>query len=167
MKHPDEDMLLQIEALLNKRLDLLKQYPSLSVEAMQLLENRDISQFDIKLEQRSELASQVDTVSNHIAALISLLSHESSIVVAGILSSDDQITDCPPWTSGIARSMERTRKLLRNCALFDAKLISHANAVHADIQARLAGVHAQKKIQNSYAGNHAASSGVHIHISTK
>ncbi len=167
MKHPDEDMLLQIEALLNKRLDLLKQYPSLSVEAMQLLENRNISGFDIKLEQRSELASQVDTVSNHIASLISLLSHGSSIVVAGIVSSGDQTTDCPPWTSGIARSMERTRKLLRNCALFDAKLMSHAHAVHADIQAQLAGVHAQKKIQNGYADHHAVSSGMHIHISTK
>ena len=167
MKHPNEALLLQIEALLQKRLELLKQYPSLSVEAMQLLENREISEFNLKLDQRSELASQVDAISNEIVALSSRMDSESSNAIVSILSSDDHATDFPPWVSGIARNMERTHKLLHNCVLFDAKLISQAKAAHADIEAHLTGLQAQKKIQSGYADNHAASSGLRNHISTK
>jgi len=167
MKHPTEEILLQIEALLQKRLELLKQYPSLSVEAMQLLESRDILGFDSKLDQRSLLASQVDAVSNEITALVSQMEYEGSLVITNILSSVDHAKVCPPWISGIARIMERTRKLLHNCVLFDAKLISQAQAAHADIETQLSGLQVQKKIQSSYSDNHASSSGMHIHISTK
>ena len=167
MTKANEEILLQIDRLVLKRLDLLKQYPSLSVEAMQLLEKNDLSAFDMKLDQRSELAGQIDGISNEIAALILRLDHECGLIIASILTTNDQISNCPSWVLNIARSMEQTRTLLRNCVLFDEKLTAFARSVHADIEAKLAGIRVQRKIENSYTENHTTTSGMHIHISTK
>ncbi len=166
MNQQDQKIIQKLEALLRQRLDLFKQYPVISVEVMQNLESGNIVEANCKLDERSSLASFIDELSQNILELSSQLIDEQGIV-ADLLRLDTQIADYPVWASELAGCMDQTRKLLQNCSLFDAKIMSRAISVQQEIRSHLSNMRTQRKIQKSYAGRNEAAHGSHVRLSSK
>lgn len=167
MTMPQAEVLKSLEDLLAERLELLKLYPVLSTQAMQCLEKSDAEGFDAKLNERGLLTEKLDAAGIQINALVSRLDKESGDIIISLLKPEIQNKDCPGWGKNIARSVERTYKLLQSCALFDEKLLSRAKALHMEIQDKLGHIRAQRKINSAYYDQNAIPSGTHIHFSSK
>ncbi len=167
MMNPQAEVLKGIEDLLLQRFDLLKLYPVLSAQAMQHLENNDAEGFGKKLDERGLLIQKADALSVKVDALVSGLDESNSDIVTNLLKSGVQNKDCPEWGVSIARSMERTYKLLQSCALFDDRLMVGAKAMHMQIQGQLGRIRAQHKINTAYSDQNTTPQGTHIHFSSK
>jgi hypothetical protein len=167
MMMPQAEVLKSLEDQLNRRFELLKLYPVLSTQAMQCLENSDAEGFDKKLGERGLLTEKMDAAGIQINALVSRLDKETGTIIRSLLKPGSQNKDCPGWGANIARSVERTDKLLQSCALFDEKLLSRAKALHMEIQDKLGHIRAQHKINTAYYDKNIIPSGTHIHFSSK
>ena len=167
MMMPQADNLKSLEDLLSERLELLKLYPVLSTQAMQCLEKSDAEGLDLKLNERGLLTEKIDIVGTKINTLVSRLDKESGSVIISLLKPGVQDKDFPGWGVNIARSVERTYKLLQSCALFDEKLLSRAKALHLEIQDQLGHIRAQRKINTAYYDQNTITPGTHIHFSSK
>ena len=167
MMKPQAEILKNIEDLMLKRLDFLRLYPVLSVNAMHCLEQNDTEELGKKLDERGELTDKMNTLGIEINALLSQLDGNCGAVIAGFMKPGMQNKDCPEWGTNVARSMERTYKLLQNCALFDEKLIVRAKAMHVEIESQLGRIQAQRKINSLYTDQKAVLNSVHIQLSSK
>ncbi len=167
MMIPQAERLKSLEELLLKRLELLKLYPVLSAQAMLCLEKSDAEGFDRKLNERGLLTEKLDAVGAQIDTLVSRFDNDNSDMILRLLKPGTQSKDSPGWGTNIARSVERTYKLLQSCALFDEKLLSRANALHMEIQDKLSHIRAQRKINTAYYDQNTTPTGTHIHFSSK
>jgi hypothetical protein len=167
MMTPQAEVLKSLEDLLFKRLDLLKLYPVLSAQAMQCLEKSDAEGLNEKLNERGLLTEKIDAVGAQIDTLVSRLDKDSGAIVISLMKPGAPNNDCPVWGVNIARSVERTYKLLQSCALFDEKLLSSAKALHMENQSQLCRIRAQRKINTAYYDQNATPNGSHIHFSSK
>ena len=142
-----------IEDLLQKRLEVLKSYPVLSVEALHCLEKEDVQGFTQKLEERDALARKVDTLNAQLNETIAKLDEDKRSFIAQLTSSGMSGTieqNRPEWGESIARSMERTQKVLHNCVHFDARLNDCAQSLKSTLQKQLEHAQAQRKINATY-----------------
>jgi len=166
MMKPQDEILKSIEDLILMRLDLLKLYPVLSVNAMQCLEKNDMEGLGKKLDERSALIGKMDMIGIEINTLAQL-DGSYGAVIADLMKPGIQNKDCPEWGAKVIRSMERTYKLLQSCAFFDEKLIVCAKAVHMEIESQLGRIRAQRKINSLYTDQNATPNSAHILSSTK
>lgn len=164
---PQAEVLKSLEDMLLDRLELLKLYPVLSAQAMQCLEKSDTEGFDKKLNERGLLTEKMDAVGAQIDTLVSQLDKDSGALIISLIKVRAQNKECPVWGANIARSVERTYKLLQSCALFDEKLLSSAKALHMENQSQIIRIRAQRKINAAYYDQNVAPNGVHIHFSSK
>jgi hypothetical protein len=167
MMVPQAEVLKSLEDMLLDRLELLKLYPVLSAQAMQCLEKSDTEGFDKKLNERGLLTEKMDAVSAQIDTLVSRLDKDSGTLIKSLIKAGVQNKDCPVWGANIARSVERTYKLLQSCALFDEKLLSCAKALQMEIHDNLGHIRAQRKINAAYYDQNVTPNGAHIHFSSK
>ena len=167
MTAPDAGLIHGIEELLSQRLDLLKMYPVLSVQAMQCLEQNDADGLNAKLDERGALVEKADALNRQMTALVSGMDEGNGRLMTRMLQAGADNSGCPEWGVNIARSVERTKKLLQGCALFDEKLLSYAKLAQADAQSQLGRIHAQRKINSAYNEQNAVPHGTHIHFSSK
>lgn len=170
MMPPHAETIKCIENLLLARLECLKHYPVLSTEAMHSLESGDVEGFGKKLDERAQLTAKVDEISAQIDNLVSQLDESCGAYVVRLIKpgiSGIQPQGTPQWCTAVAHSMERTFKLLHNCALFDARLTSCAKDAQAEIQKQLNHVRAQRKINASYSGQNTASQSARNRFTSK
>ncbi len=167
MMKPQVDLIKQIEQMLLARLDLLKLYPVLSAQAMQLLEESDAEGFLQKLTERGALIEKADALTGSIDALASGLDGSFGAAVSNLIKPGAASGGCPEWGVHAARIMERTQKLIRSCALFDKKLMASARAVSEQMQEQHGRTLMQRKINSLYTVKSADPHGAHIQFSSK
>ena len=167
MMKPQAEIVREMEDLVQKRLDLLKEYHTLSAVAMQCLEKNDTEELGRILDKRGALTAKVDALNAAIDSLVSLADEGCRGVIASLVMPGQHDSPCPEWGADIARSMKRTDRLLQDCVLFDARIISRAKAAQMEIQNQLGRVHAQRRIRSAYADKGASPNGTHIHYNTK
>lgn len=167
MSQAQDDLLRRLEALYQKRFLLLKEYPVLSVTALQFLEKDNIEDFTRKLDERDLLAGQVDPLTKEVNALMSQLSKEAQELLQAAFEPDADPATFSGRYAGLLRKISQTQKLLRNCALLDERIIGRAKASQLEIKEHLSKIRQQRMISSKYAASVSETSGVHIHYRSR
>lgn len=167
MNAQQKELLDNLEALMKERLQLLRLYPVLSVDAMQRLENDDLEGFVQKLNERDALTADMDALSSKMEAQITRLDPADACFLMPMVKPGTDIIPHPDWVTAVAQLAVQTQRLLKSCALLNAKLVSRAEAAESEIRSHIQHVQAERRIRNTYTVPGAASTGTHVLSSTK